>query len=106
MSNDGVGSDEKRRVEFHFQEGFTGQNFDLTVSGKTVATIFATTRFQTGLAHIEPLMLRDGEEVIIRSRETAQESAVKVHWTKPFVTVRHVNGVLEVGETTTTPGYL
>lgn len=106
MPDDDTASGATRRVEFHFQEGFSGQKFDLAIAGRTVATVNANTRFQTGLAHIEPMMLRDGEEVIIRNHHTTKETKVRVHWTTPFVTVQQVNGVLQIAESAGSPGYL
>ncbi len=94
------------RVEFHFQEGFTGQSFEILVAGKLRASVTARTRFQTGLAHIEPVMLRDGEEVIIRQKDTGAQRKVHLHPGRPFVTLTLVNGALKIDALDQTPGYL
>jgi hypothetical protein len=94
------------RVEFHFQEGFTGQTFEILVAGKLRASVTARTRFQTGLAHIEPVMLHDQEEVIIRQQDTGAQQKVHLHLGRPFVTLTLVNGTLKIDDRDQTPGYL
>lgn len=94
------------RVELHFQEGFTGQNFDILVGGKLRASVKAQTRFQTGLAHIEPVMLHDEEEVVIRQQDTGVEQRVPLHQGRPFITLTLVDGALKIDDRDQTPGYL
>ena len=97
---------EKSTFEFHFQEIFTGERVDMMTGKEVRAQIEAKTRFQTGLAHIETLQLRDGEEVVIAIGKVNLKATVKVDVTKPFVTVKMVDGALQVENTDTRPGYL
>lgn len=96
----------KSTFEFHFQEIFTGERIDLITGDEVRAQIKAKTRFQTGLAHIEILRLSDGEEVVIAVGELDHKAIIKVNVTKPFVTVRMMDGRLQVENTETRPGYL
>jgi hypothetical protein len=64
------------------------------------------TRYQTGLAHIEPLKLCDGEEVVLMIGEWNLKATVKVDVTKPFVTVKMMDEQLQVENTDMSPGYL
>ncbi len=93
-------------VEFHFQEVFTGQQIDLRVGSKIKARIVVRTKFQTGLAHIEILQLHEGEEVILKIAAQNLETAINVEKSKPYVTVRMIDGQLKVEKTATPPGYL
>ncbi len=48
-------------LELHFQEGFDGEDIEILVGGRVVARMRLRTRMQTGLAHIEKLMLSNDE---------------------------------------------
>lgn len=104
MPEDSGDSGALHRFEFHFQEGFLGQKIDLLVEGKLRASFKAKTRFQTGLAHIEPLMLHDGEEVVIR--QEGKDKAFRVDQGKPFVTLGISDGTLTIDGREQSPGYL
>jgi hypothetical protein len=106
MSGDKDTRGKKQTYEFHFQEGFTGQTFQIIASGLILATVTATTRLQVGLAAIEAIQLQDGEEVLIRQKDTKAETLIRVHQDKPIVTLRWVNGQLEVRATGQPQGYL
>ena len=96
----------KSAFEFHFQEIFTGERIDILTGDEVRAQVVAKTRFQTGLAHIETLELCDGEEVTLRIEELNLKVTVRVDVTKPFVTVRMMDGQLQVENAAMSPGYL
>lgn len=96
----------KSTFEFHFQEVFTGERIDMISGGTVHAQIVAKTRFQTGLAHIETLRLRNGEQVVIAIEKMNLRKTVKVDVAKPFVTLKMIDGSFQVEKTETRPGYL
>ncbi len=106
MPNHEAGSTKRYRFEFHFQEGFTGQIFEIVASGRICTTVMARTRLQIGLAHIEAIDLKDGQEVLIREKSTHTETSIHVQHDKPFVVLKWVNGKLEAAMTGQSPGYL
>jgi hypothetical protein len=93
-------------IEFHFQEGFSGQTFEIIASGSICATVTARTRYQINLAHIETIELNESDEVVIRERAGQIETSVQIHHNKPFVVLNLVNGKLQVEETSQSPGYV
>jgi hypothetical protein len=99
-------SSAKRAFELHFQEIFTGERIDIIASDKVRAQVVAKTRFQTGLAHIETLELCNGEKVVFQIVELNLQATIKVDVTKPFVSVKIINGQLQVDGTDIRPGYL
>jgi len=94
------------QIEFHFQETFSGERIDIVTGDSVRADVVATTRFQTGLAHIEKIPLYDQEEVTLLIKELNLEASLRVDITKPFVRVNMRNGQLHVDKTSTRPGYL
>ena len=93
-------------IEFHFQELFTGERIDLLAGDRVLARFVANTRFQIGLAHIERLELADGDEVTVRIDERGLQATVTVDIDKPIVTVRLMDGQLQIESRSTTPGYV
>lgn len=96
----------RQPIEFHFQEGFSGQTFEIVASGRVCATVTVRTRYQIGLAHIETIELKDGAEVVIREQATQTETSIQIHHDKPFVVLKLVNGTLEAEAIGQSPGYL
>lgn len=52
--------------EVHLQEGFTGQTIEVAVDGELRWRKSASTRWQTGLAAIEPTAFREGQTLTVR----------------------------------------
>ena len=96
----------KLNIELQFTEGFTGQNISIRVEGEIVANFTAQTKFQTGLAHIEMLDLRDGKEVTVTIGEPEIELRLDVDASQPFITFVLQDGTLNVSKTDKRPGYL
>jgi len=96
----------KRSIELHFQEGFRGVRVDILCGNSVLASIFAKTQFQTGLAHIETLELIDGQALTISIAESDLKKDFEIDATKPFVTVAIVDGNLQTESTAIRPGYL
>ena len=96
----------KSSFEFHFQEIFTNERIDIITDNEVRAQVVAKTQFQTGLAHVEKLELKDEEEVTLLIRELNLKSTFKVDATKPFVTIRKTDDALHVDHTAKRPGYL
>lgn len=94
------------RYEFHFQEGFTGQEYDICCADRIRATVIACTRAQIGLAHIEGLNLEDGQVVRIRDKSTQIETPIILHHETPFITLNLINGALDFEAVSQSPGYL
>lgn len=101
-----MAQDKQKPIEFHFQEGFSGQTFEIIASGHICARVTASTRYQIGLAHIETIELKDGEEVVIRDQTTQSQTFIQIHHDKPFVALKLVNGKLEAEASSQSPGYL
>lgn len=93
-------------IELHFREGFRGVQIDILSGRQLLTQVFAKTRFQSGLAHIESLNLHDGDEVRLLIGELGIETDFKVDATRPFVLVELMDGNLRVGDTATRPGYV
>lgn len=96
----------RKPIEFHFQEGFSGQIFEIIASGRICATVTVRTRYQISLAHIETIELQDSESVVIREQATQAETSVQIDHDKPFVVLKLVNGKLETEATSQSPGYV
>ncbi len=65
-------------LELHFQEGFCGEDVEIIIGGRVVARLRVETRLQTGLAHIEKLLLsKDQQEVQITIAELGQVRSVR-----------------------------
>lgn len=102
----GTGSGETAPIEIHFQEVFSGERIEVLAGGAIVAEITAKTRFQTGLAHIERLRLRDGEEVTLRIPALGLETRTTIELARPYLAVNLSNGQLTARRLTTSPGYV
>ena len=95
------------QIEFHFQEGFTGQAVTIMAEGTVLAELIAQTSLMTGLAEIVPLELRDGEEVWLRvGDDPALTERVSIDTSNPFVTIRMEEDGLHVEQVNRRPGYL
>ena len=101
-----MASSRLHRYEFHFQEGFNGQEYDILCAGSVRATVIAHTRTQIGLAHIEGLELEYEQEARIRDRSTRVETPITLHHETPFITLNLIDGVLEVVALSQSPGYV
>lgn len=97
---------EKVLVEFHFVEFFSNDRIDISVGDEVRSQVVATTKFQTGLAHIERLELHDGEKVSLRIEESNLETTLKVDINAPFIIVRLTDRQLRAEAAPTSPGYL
>lgn len=94
------------KLELHFTEGFSGQEISIHVADRIVAEFSAQTKFQTGLAHIEMLDLRDGQEVVINFSDPKTSVHLDVDASHRFVTFALQDGKLTTRKTDTRPGYL
>ncbi|KPP87338.1 MAG: hypothetical protein HLUCCA08_05245 [Rhodobacteraceae bacterium HLUCCA08] len=95
------------QIEFHFQEGFTGQGVSITSQGAVLADVTARTRLMTGLAEIVPLDLQHGEEVTLSvGGDPAKTMPVSIDTATPFVTINMEENGLQVSQTDRRPGYL
>ncbi|MEZ5667180.1 MAG: hypothetical protein R3F55_07065 [Alphaproteobacteria bacterium] len=92
--------------ELHFQEGFTGETVTVAVDGSVVARFQASTRMQTGLAHIERLHLLPGQEVTVHAGDEPGGATIAVDESHPFVVINREEDRLVVGATERSPGYL
>ena len=102
----GTGSGEAAPIEIHFQEIFSGEPIEVLAGGAIVAEVTAKTRFQTGLAHIERLRLRDGEEVTLRIPALGLETKTTIEVARPYLVVTLSNGQLTARSVATSPGYV
>lgn|GEM_PF-1973854 len=102
----GLGSGKTAPIEIHFQEIFSGERIEVLAGGAIVADITAKTRFQTGLAHIERLRLRDGEEVTLRIPALGLETKAVIEVARPYLTVTLSHGQLTAHSVATCPGYV
>jgi hypothetical protein len=93
-------------LEFHFQEGFTGETVILAVDGETRVRFEARTRPQTGLAHIETLELGPGQTVTISVPDAGLRDEYQVAGGEQWVTVNMVDRALVVGRAQGRPGYV
>lgn len=98
---------EPRRTgfEFHFTEGFSGQEVRIVMDGRVIARAELRTRFQIGLAHIEAVGLPGGKEVIVDLGRDG-EARLRLDEERPFVTVSLAGGKLTVAASADRPGYL
>ena len=94
------------RVEIHFQELFQGEPVDIVVGGEVRARVEPRTDFATALAHIEPIEVREGEEVTLRIADGDVEASVRVDASTPFVVATLSQGRLTLRRTETRPGYV
>lgn len=95
------------QIEFHFQEGFTGQMFSLWSGNQKLAGFTAQTQLMTGMAKIIPLELHNGEEVLLRAEdEPAQIWPVIIDAATPFVTVTRKDSTIRIEQVSRRPGYL
>lgn len=95
-----------RTFELHFQEGFFGQTVEISVDGEEVARFEARTRLQTGLARIEKLDLRSGQEMTIHIKELNLNESFRLEYAQIYVMVNLINERLIVRLTDRLPGYL
>lgn len=93
-------------IECHFTEGFYGQEVRLLHGDEELAKLTLRTRMQTGLAHVERLKIKSGEEVKVEISDLDLVATIQVDAATPFVTVALEEGELRVASTATTPGYL
>ncbi|MBP8271758.1 MAG: hypothetical protein KAX42_07760 [Sphaerotilus sp.] len=56
--------------EIHLQEGFTGQTIEVAIDGELQWRKSASTRWQTGLAAIEPTAFQAGQTLTVRLVES------------------------------------
>lgn len=92
--------------EFHFQEGFTGENVTLSVDGETRVRFDARTRLQTGLSQIESLNLDPGQTVTIAVPSIPILVEYQVVEGDRWVTINMVDRALVVRPAQRRPGYL
>ena len=102
----GTGSGKTAPIEIHFQEIFSGERIEVLAGGAIVADVTAKTRFQTGLAHIERLRLRDGEEVTLRIPALGLETKAMIEAARPYLAVTLSNGRLSAHSVVACPGYV
>lgn len=93
-------------IEVHFQEGFVGQQIDISVDGQLMISFEARTRFQTGLAHIEPMTVREDQVVAIAIDELGIRDSFHIEASFPYVTVNLADGQMLIRQTEMLPGYL
>jgi len=65
-------------IELHFQDAFSGETIQILLNGKLIAERAMKTRYQTGLAHIEKLDAKAGDEIEVRVAGSAVDSKIKV----------------------------
>ncbi|MGE0280611.1 MAG: hypothetical protein AB7P20_08365 [Rhizobiaceae bacterium] len=65
-------------IELHFQEAFSGETIQILLNGKLVAERSMKTRYQTGLAHIEKLDAKPGDEIEVRVAGKGISSKVNI----------------------------
>jgi len=92
--------------EFHFREGFTGEVVELTIAGERCMRRELRTRLQIGLAHIEEVRLRSGQEAVVTVPAVGLRAAVEVEETDRWITVDLEGGALVVRRAGSAPGYL
>ena len=105
-SHDTARSGDAIEVEFYFEEGFTGDPFSISIDGRTVATLEPTTRFQTGLAHVERVRCDDGALAVIKSEALDLSVDHRVSANEMFIRINRVDGRLLVQSTGHQPGYV
>lgn len=91
--------------EIHFAEGFTDESAEIHFGDKVVRVDALNTRFQIGLAHIEPLLLEDGEGVTIEISD-GQRLLVQFDAQKPFIVLSLQDGRLTAEIKEQRPGYV
>jgi hypothetical protein len=64
------------QCELHFQEGFSGENVEVLLDGRTMAEFEARTRMQIGVAHIEKLALDPGQTITVRIKDRDIEGSI------------------------------
>lgn len=92
--------------ELHFQEGFSGEQVELLVDGRSMAEFEARTRMQIGVAHIEKLALDPGQTVTVRMKDRDVEGSITAVAGKKFIIVNISGDLLTLKNSDATPGYL
>lgn len=93
-------------VEFHFQEGFTGQLVILAVDGKVHLSSELKTRLQIGLALIETLELASGQTITIEVPDLQLQQSHEVVPSDQWISVNLVEHALVVQQEERSPGYV
>lgn len=95
-----------RTIEFHFQEGFSGECIEIAVDGKNTTSFEARTRLQIGLAHILPLVLNDGQRVSIAIPPLSLREQITIEPTDRWFTINLVDHRLAISRARSSPGYV
>jgi hypothetical protein len=64
---------DRRQIELHFQERFSGEAIEIEVDGGKVAAFSAKTRYQIGLAHVETISVLDNSKIKLRISDSFTE---------------------------------
>ncbi len=94
------------KIEFHFQEGFTGETVVLSVNGTELSRVTVQTRLQTGLAAIEAVEIAPGRSATITIPGTRLSATHTVTATDRWITVNRRGDALSMVSVSSSPGYV
>lgn len=91
-------------VEIYFENGFTGEPFTILIDDRVVE-VEPKTRFQVGLAHVEPAPCEAGTLITIESESLGLRAEHQVS-DERFLLVNRTSDGLTIESTSRQPGYV